>query len=97
MNLQICLTRFDQAYHQFVMITKVIFILLKRYLLKGDIYSTVYLYDMRNDNDILNLPYYCSKIHRKNVDRRNMNYEKIMLIPIRFNSLKFPYWKNMTC
>ena len=76
MNLQICLTRFDQAHHQFVMITKVIFILLKIYLLKGDIYSTV---------------------HRKNVDRRNMNYEKIMLIPIRFNSLKFPYWKNMTC
>ena len=30
-------------------------------------------------------------IDRKNVDRRNMNYEKIMLIPIRFNSLKFPY------
>ena len=30
-------------------------------------------------------------VDRKNLDRINMNYEKIMLIPIRFNSLKFPY------
>ena len=93
MNLQISLTFFDQAHHQFVMITKVIFILFENYLLKIDFYCTVYLYEMRNDNNILLLPYHCIKNprDRKNVDRRNMNYEKIMLIPIRFNSLKFPY------